>query len=73
MFLGIYVSGARPSHPFKVIEQEPDRRSVCSETRSTRPTTMQMKQPANISYEPSSRGDSVPRALEVSKILFHIY
>ena len=68
--LGIYISGVpRASHPFKVYEPEPDRRSVCSVSSSVHGRTSTTK---SVQYEPSSRGDSVPKNLTdvVSKCLF---
>ena len=59
----------RASHPFKVYEPEPDRRSVCSVSSSVHGRTSTTK---SVQYEPSSRGDSVPKNLTdvVSKYLF---
>ena len=46
-----------------MIEPEPDRRSVCSETRSNQGRSSQGR-----SYEHSTRGDSVPKSMhEVQK------
>ena len=50
---GLRLDGAK-RHPFKVIE--PDRRSVCSESRSSHGRTSQTK-----SYDHSTRGDSIPK------------
>ena len=67
--LGIYISGVpRASHPFKVYEPEPDRRSVCSVSSSVHGRTSTTK---SVQYEPSSRGDSVSKFSDVvSKYLF---
>ncbi len=56
---GIYVSGSRQSHPFKVIEQDSDRRSVSSETRSG---TMMMARPNSMPrfFEPFDQQKHVP-------------
>ena len=61
--LGIYISGARVSHPFKVYEPEPDRRSVCSVSSSVHGRSSTTK---SVQYEPNSRGDSVPKFVDVS-------
>ena len=66
-FSGISIGGAK-RYPFKVIEPEPDRRSVCSETRSNQGRTSQGR-----SYEHSTRGDSVPKSMhEVCIVFFYI-
>ena len=58
---GIYLSGqVRQSHPFKVIEPEPDRRSVCSETRSSQGGG-RSSVPKSIIHEPNSRADSLAK------------
>jgi len=59
---GIYISGARVSHPFKVYEPEPDRRSVCSVSSSVHGRSSTTK---SVQYEPNSRGDSVPKFVDV--------
>ena len=58
---GIYLSGqVRQSHPFKVIEPEPDRRSVCSESRSSQGGG-RSSVPKSIIHEPNSRADSLAK------------
>ena len=61
-FTGIYLSGVRQSHPFKVIEPEPDRRSVCSETRSSHGRS---SVPKSI-HDPNSRAESLAKLSNVS-------
>lgn len=63
---GIYISGVRQSHPFKVIEPEPDRRSICSETRSGH-GRISVSKHSLPSQDPGSRGDSVSRFSDVSR------
>lgn len=62
---GIYLSGkVRQSHPFKVIEPEPDRRSVCSETRSSQGGG-RSSVPKSI-HESNSRADSLAKLSQVN-------
>ena len=66
---GIYLSGqVRQSHPFKVIEPEPDRRSVCSETRSSQGGG-RSSVPKSIIHEPNSRADSLAKLSSQVKLI----
>ena len=66
---GIYLSGqVRQSHPFKVIEPEPDRRSVCSESRSSQGGG-RSSVPKSIIHEPNSRADSLAKLSSQVKLI----